>query len=176
MTHDKHRKRDIRAEARRTGRTYQQVLEDRWRPGDEIELQQRLAATIREALGTWPSHIPADGEAIDDLVAQLMYVAIERRPLTDSTRHWVDYSLGHSEGRRKTLGCMRAVSHFVCNRLDRLEEQEACTKDMTMAVASIVVRRGPDHASAKDDAYMTEEIDNWLSDCAEQERLTDSDE
>jgi hypothetical protein len=171
VTHDKHLKKRIREEAARMECSYQQALESRWWPGEERKLRSRLSVAIRMTIKTWPSPFVPDDQAIDDLIGCLLDVAFE-----GESRRYIKPLPDQSVGQWKTLLCMRTVSHLACTHFNLADDQEARAKDLTLAVAPIVVRRGPDHAFARDEAQLTDAVAHWLSDDFEFEQMTDSDD
>ena len=175
MTHDKNRKRAIRTESKKRGLAYQTVLEERWRPEDADDLRVRLHAVITDVChGRLPNSGEADNGRADELVADLLRVAIE--PTFRYFGPAREKVVGAEIGPEKAETCMRLVSHFVMNREVQPKDWEALTNDLTLALAPIVCRRCPGHKTASDPSATKQRTSLWLhADDGDFEKLSDED-
>ena len=177
MTHDKHRKRAIREEAKRRGLSYQQVeAEQRRNKRDEPRLRQQLTKVATPIVAGWGL---ADLESPEDLVAEIVHgliaVASPRlpRPRRPRRAKWVPH-LAPLERAEATQHCVRAIAAVVAPHFSLLDEHLNRVEELSVALAPLVAREADALAQARDPERMRHIVEGVLADEPDDDYLPDS--
>lgn len=179
MTHDKHRKRAIREEAKRRGLSYQQVeAEHRRNERDEPRLRQQLTEAATPIVAGWGlADLESPDVLVADLVHRLVTISLPRpRPAKRPRRAKQRPYLPEREGSEALQHCVQAIAAYVAPHFTLFDEQIERVEELSVALAPLVAREADALAQARDPDRMRHIVEGVLADEPDDNYLPDSDD